>query len=106
MNLTVMFLDEDSGTFLKAGPERLQVRQLEPNKAALGVLVDRPKVAEDGTPVVGETSTVFVPLINYPMNISAAKADEPLVQEASSIPSIPVPTKKAGVSEPTDAHSR
>lgn len=88
MNLIIQFLDTDSSTFIAVGPDRLQIRQLEPGKAALGALVDQPKKSEDGTPVIGETVTTFVPLINYAMDIAAATkpVDAPKVELATSVP--------------------
>jgi hypothetical protein len=85
MNMVIQFLDSSSGTFLAVAPERLQIRQLEPGKCALGALVDQPKKSEDGTPIVGETVTAFIPLINYAMDIAQA-VPAPKVELATEMP--------------------
>jgi hypothetical protein len=100
VNLVIQFLDYDGSTFLAVPPERLQIRQLEPGKCALGALVDQPKKSEDGTPIVGEVVSVFVPLINYAMDIQASQPakPEPKVELATEMPKAPKPKgKKARV---------
>lgn len=86
MNLVIQFLDSESGTFLAVAPERLQIRQMEPGVCALGSLVDQPKKDDKGTPIVGEVQTIFVPLINYVMDIVKPNAPAPKVELASEMP--------------------
>lgn len=89
MALVIQFLNTDDSTFLATDPQHLQLRQLEPGKAALGVLIPRQKKSPDGTPLVGsdgkpEFESAFVPIIHYPMNISTPQT--PKVELATDVP--------------------
>lgn len=83
--LVIQFLNLSTNTFKVATAESLQLRQIEDGVAALGISETVPKLAEDGTPLVGETQTVFTPLVNYAINL--VKPEEtPKVELATQMP--------------------
>lgn len=72
--MKVVFL-LDTNEYIEVAPELLQLRQLGPGQAALGISVIMPtknedgsdKLNEDGSP---ETQTVYRPLINYTVDLT------------------------------------
>jgi hypothetical protein len=93
MNLVCQFLDSSSGTFIAVAPERLQIRQTEPGNCALGALLDQPKKDEQGNAIVGETVQVFIPLINYKMDI-VKPAETEAAPKIELVTEMPKPKKQ------------
>lgn len=74
--MKVVFL-LDNNEYVEVAPDRLQVRQISDNAAALGTEVIVPLTNEDGTPALDEngvqkTQTGFRPFVNYAVNLLPA----------------------------------
>ena len=72
--MKVIFL-LDNGEYAELPPERLQIRQLRPGVAALGMEVMSPVHGEDGLPQADGDGTVrlapdFRAFVNYNVNLS------------------------------------
>jgi hypothetical protein len=71
----------DNSEYVEVAPDRLQIRQLQPGVAALGIEVTIPVNKEDGTPELAEdgktpkTQTGFRPFINYNVNLSVPQPE-------------------------------
>lgn len=64
----------DNNEYIEVAPEKLQIRQLSPNAAALGNEVTVPVNGADGKPELNEDGTTktqlgFRPFINYAVNL-------------------------------------
>jgi hypothetical protein len=78
-SLIVVFLDQKSNTFKVATDQTLKLQSVKdtPGITQLGVIEVRPKPKQEG--LVGqpdEMETIFIPLINYAVDIVAAKKVE------------------------------
>jgi len=93
--MKVLFLLDDDSV-VAIGPEKLQIRQLQPGVSALGVEVTIPLNGADGKPELNEDGTAktqqgFRPFINYNVNLSA-----PAPAEAPATPTtVPVKAEEA-----------
>ena len=70
----------DNREYVETEPEKLQIRQLQPGAAVLGMEVAVPASKEDGTPDLNEDGTPktqagFRPLVNYSVDLLPAFAD-------------------------------
>jgi|SRR5208337_2808608 len=82
--MKVIFL-LDNNEYVEVDPTNLQLRQLAPGQAALGLNVVVPVRNEDGTPKLGEngqpqTAVAYRPLVNYAVD---------LVVPAPPVPPVP-----------------
>ena len=81
--MKVIFL-LDNGEYVELPPERLQIRQLRPGVAGLGMEVLSPVADEDGAPQANEDGTAkltpgFRPYVNYNVNLTLPDpASDPL----------------------------
>jgi hypothetical protein len=77
--MKVVFL-LDNNEYVEVTPDKLQVRQLQPGVAALGMEVNvpvngadgKPELNEDGTP---KTQAGYRPFVNYSVNLRAPAAN-------------------------------
>lgn len=102
--MKVLFL-LDSNEFVEVGPEKLQIRQLQPGISALGIEVTVPVNKADGTPDTNEDGTPktqlgFRPFVNYNVNLSA-----PAPAEAPATPTA-VPVKAVEVAQPINGKAK
>lgn len=85
--MKILFLF-DNGEFVEADPTSLQLRQISPGNAALGIQVVVPVRNEDGTPSVvdgvAQTQPAFRPFINYPVNLALPSLPPDQVDEATT----------------------
>ena len=90
MSLIVIFLNQADGSFKAATAETLQLRQIDPKVAALGIVEAKPKKSEDGTPLLTpdgkpELESIYTPLINYPVVLQKVE-EAPKVELATEVP--------------------
>lgn len=91
--MKVLFLLDDDSV-VAIGPEKLQIRQLQPGVSALGVEVTIPLNGADGKPELNEDGTAktqqgFRPFINYNVNLSIPQPVE------TTAPAVALPVKAA-----------
>jgi hypothetical protein len=94
--MKVVFL-LDNNEYIESAPEKLQIRQLQPGVAALGIEVTVPVNGADGKPETHEDGTTkmqqgFRPIVNYNVNLSIP---EPPKAEAVAVPAAPQPALEA-----------
>jgi|HubBroStandDraft_1064217.scaffolds.fasta_scaffold388094_1 hypothetical protein len=102
--MKVLFLLDDDSV-VAVGPEKLQIRQIQPGVSALGIEVTiplngadgKPELNEDGTP---KTQQGFRPFVNYNVNLSA-----PAPAEAPATP-VAVPVKAAEEAQPVNGKAK
>jgi hypothetical protein len=103
-SLVIVFLDQKSNTFKVATDQTLKLQKTGDGQTSLGYVEARPKTTAgpEGKPIpiIGENNQpalemVFVPLINYPVEIVAA-AQAPKVELATKIPDALKKTSKVG----------
>ncbi len=90
MPLICQFLDSETNTFRVCTAEQLQLRQVSDGVAALGFVEPRQKRSDDGTTLLGpdgkpELEGVFVPVINYAINLVKPE-EKPKIELAESVP--------------------
>lgn len=88
--LMIQFLNLKDGTFKAALPEQLQLRQVEPGIASLGVSESRQKTDDKGVPQTDADGnplleSIFTPFINYPVIITKPE-EAPKVELATEVP--------------------
>jgi hypothetical protein len=97
--MKVVFL-LDNKEYIEVTPDKLQIRQLSPGQAALGIEVTVPVNGADGKPELNadgteKTQLGFRPFVNYAVDLAVPKPVEatpaPAVVEAVEVPA---PAKK------------
>jgi hypothetical protein len=91
----------DNSEYVEVAPEKLQIRQIQPDQSALGIEVTVPIRKEDGTIDTNEdgspkTQTGFRPFINYAVNLTVPKTAEAAAPEAAPQESTPKAVKPKG----------
>ena len=83
----VFFLENNQ--YLEVEPENLQLRQVSPGQASLGVTLERPKQDAEGLSVLDENDKpvmepAFASLVNYAVDIRMPKAKKKTSNEANA----------------------
>ncbi len=95
----------DNQEYVEVQPDKLQIRQLQPGIAALGIEVVVPVRKEDGTPDTNEDGTPktqlgYRPFINYNVNLTIPQPPEAPVTPDTPVPQVAPQQPVATVPQP------
>lgn len=103
----------DNNEFAEVDPTKLQLRQLAPGQAALGITVNVPQKNEDGSPKMAEDGTTplmqegYRSFVNYAVNLSLPAeptAEAPTSDDEEQTIAVPPPDGNLVEAKPAPRH--